>query len=81
LFSEIFFGGAINNGLAEGSATRSALGCQEAFDLAPSLGYHFNSSWSLIGTWNHMSNGMFLFHECQRNKGVNDFGLKAGYAF
>jgi len=81
LFAELSFGGAINNGLAEGSATRSALGCQGAFNLASSLGYHFNSSWSLMGTWNHMSNGRFIFDECPRNKGVNDLGLKASYAF
>jgi hypothetical protein len=82
LFSEIFAGGAINNGLQDGSATRSALGCTGAFNLGTSLGYQFTSSWSLMGTWNHMSNGnSALGVNCPHNKGVNDFGLKAGYAF
>lgn len=80
-FAEIFAGGAINNGSQDGTATRSALGCQGAFNFGPSLGYHFNSSWSLMGTWNHMSNGNAIFDECHHNKGVNDIGLKASYAF
>jgi len=81
LFSELSAGGAVNNGSVDGTATRSALGCQGAFNLAASLGYHFNSSWSLVGTWNHMSNGNAIFDDCPHNKGVNDIGLKAGYAF
>jgi len=50
--------------------------------LANSLGYQFSSSWSLMGTWNHMSNGNSAFGvDCPHNKGVNNFGLKAGYVF
>jgi lipid A 3-O-deacylase len=81
-FAEIYAGGAINDGSQDGTATRAALGCQGAFNLGPSLGYHFNSSWSLMGTWNHMSNGNRLLGvDCPHNKGINDVGLKASYAF
>jgi hypothetical protein len=81
-FFEAFIGGAINNGSEDGTATRSALGCTGAFNLGTSLGYNFSSSWSLVGTWNHMSNGnRMLGVDCPHNKGVNNIGLKAGYAF
>src|SRR5262245_46001524 len=42
-FAEFFFGGAIHNGLADGSATRAPLGCSFAFNFGSSLGYRINT--------------------------------------
>jgi len=81
-FAEAFLGGAVNNGLADGSATRSALGCQGAFNEGFSLGYRLSSTWDLITTFNHMSNGNSTIGiDCPHNKGVNNVGIKLGYSF
>ena len=81
-FAEFFFGGAIHNGLADGSATRAPLGCSFAFNFGSSLGYRFNTSWSLMATYNHMSNGnSSVGTNCSRNEGINNLGAKLGYSF
>jgi hypothetical protein len=81
-FWEPFFGGAANNGLRDGSATRSALGCSYGFNFGSSLGYRLDGPWSIIGTFNHMSNGnSSVGTSCPHNKGVNNLGVKVGYSF
>jgi hypothetical protein len=76
------FGGAVHNGLRDGSDTRSALGCPYGFNFGSSLGYHLIGPWSIFTTYDHMSNGnRALGVDCPHNKGINNFGLKAGYSF
>ena len=82
LFTELFFGGAVHNGLRDGSPTRSALGCPFGFNFGASVGYSFTRTWSMVGTYNHMSNGnSSVGTDCPHNRGVNNVGLKLGYAF
>jgi hypothetical protein len=82
LFLEPFFGAAVHNGLRDGSETRSALGCQFGFNFGSSIGYRIDGPWSVIATYNHMSNGnSSVGTNCPHNKGVNNIGVKFGYSF
>lgn len=77
-FVEGFFGGLIHNGhLDDVSDTMNGLGCRWAFHDGASIGYRLNDRWSVMGTFDHLSNGTL----CAYNKGINDYGLRAAYSF
>ncbi len=77
-FVEGFFGGLIHNGnLDDISDNMNGLGCRWAFHSGGSIGYRLNDRWSVMGTFDHLSNGQL----CSLNKGINDFGLRAAYSF
>lgn len=78
LFVEGFFGGLIHNGNLDDVATdMNGLGCRWGFHSGGSIGYRLNERWSVMGTFDHLSNAEL----CPFNKGINDFGLRAGYTF
>jgi hypothetical protein len=82
LFAEAFVGGAVHNGSQKGSPNMAALGCDPLFNVGGSLGYRFNERWSVMFTFDHMSNGMGIFGtNCGRNVGLNNYGARIGYAF
>jgi hypothetical protein len=94
LFIEPFFGGAIHNGSLLGTPTMSDLGCRELFHVGTSFGVPFGQHWSVIGTFEHLSNGKGVFGtDCGTNQanlpgatgggnqGLNNYGLRVGYAF
>jgi lipid A 3-O-deacylase len=82
LFGEIYFGGAIHNGSIYGSPTLNALGSRELFNVGTSLGYRFDSHWSILASFDHLSNGNSLFGlPFVRNQGINSYGLQAAYGF
>lgn len=81
-FTEGFFGGAYDDGSLSGDATHNALGSHWLFNAGGSLGYHIDEHWSILGTFDHLSNGKTAFGTgFKRNVGVNDWGLQVSYAF
>lgn len=90
-FLEPFIDGAVHNGSIEGSPTMSALGCDYLFHAGVSAGYRFSEHWSVLGTFEHLSNGKQLFGvNCgtnqnvpgsNGNQGLNNYGVKVGYSF
>jgi hypothetical protein len=92
-FVEGFFGGAIHDGSLAGTDRQSALGCHVLFNAGGSLGYRINQNWSVMGTFNHISNGNQVFdRRCSenevtalrsrgRNQGLNHWGARIGYSF
>jgi len=40
-------------------------------------GFRFDEHWTLLATWEHISNA----GTCSRNVGLNNYGLKLGYRF
>ena len=49
---------------------------------AASIGYRFNSHWSVMFTFDHLSNGSGIgLSNCGRNKGLNNYGARIGYTF
>jgi lipid A 3-O-deacylase len=91
LFVEPFFGGAIHNGSLVGTPTLSDLGCRELFHVGASIGIPVDRQWSVIGTFEHLSNGKGVFGtNCGTNQtgvtgggnqGLNNYGLRLSYAF
>jgi len=77
-FVEGFFGGLVHNGnLDDNASDMNGLGCRWAFHSGGSIGYRLNERWSVMGTFDHLSNGTI----CAFNKGINDYGLRAAYSF
>jgi lipid A 3-O-deacylase len=95
LFFEPFVGGAIHDGSLHGTPTLSALGCPALFHAGVSLGVPITEHWSVLATWEHLSNGETLFgvncgtneyhggpdHLGGYNQGLNNYGVSVGYAF
>ena len=93
-YLEPFFGGAIHNGSLLGTLTMSDLGCRELFHVGTSVGVPFGQHWSVLGTFEHLSNGKGVFGtDCGTNQsglpgatgggnqGLNNYGVRVGYAF
>jgi lipid A 3-O-deacylase len=84
-FVEAFIGPAVHNGSLGPTATLSGLGCPVLFHAGGSVGYQLTPNLSVIGTFQHLSNGRTLFGvQCGtnlRNQGLNDYGLRIGYSF
>ena len=88
-FAELFIDGDKHDGyLADPPPGRSGLGCPYLFHAGGSLGYRVSAHWSVMFTFDHQSNGHGVFGtECDgmgsytHNPGINDYGLRAGYAF
>jgi lipid A 3-O-deacylase len=78
VFVEGFFGDAVHNGSLDDSRGTNALGCNPLFHVGGSVGYQLTDCWSVIGTFDHLSNGKTVFGtDCARNVGVNNYGLRA----
>jgi hypothetical protein len=78
-YIEPTFGGAVHNGQLDvpASSGHLSLGCHELFRPSLSSGYRLNERWSVILTWEHISNANL----CSRNAGLNNLGAKIGFAF
>jgi lipid A 3-O-deacylase len=89
LFAEGFLDGDLHNGyLNNPPPGRSGLGCRYMFHDGGSIGYKMSEHWKVMFTFDHQSNGHGIFGtECDgmgsatRNPGINDYGLRLGYAF
>jgi hypothetical protein len=93
LFFEPYIGGAIHDHGDLGSSTTSDLGCTELFHAGVSFGVPIDQHWRVIGTFEHLSNGKGVFGiNCGTNQtgaspwgggnqGLNNYGIRVGYAF
>jgi lipid A 3-O-deacylase len=78
IFLEPIFGASFNNGkVLAPDNTWNSLGCHAMFHTGLSTGYRVDEHWSVIATWEHISNA----GTCIRNVGQNDYGVKIGYRF
>jgi hypothetical protein len=81
-FVEGYLDAAVHDGVLDGDATRSAMGCRLLFHAGASLGYRFDPRWSIMATYEHLSNGhQAIGNDCSRNQGLNNYGLRVGYSF
>src|SRR5581483_7130116 len=87
-FIEGFVGGALHNGSLDGdpdpvtaNPRRSALGCHLLFHSGGNLGYHVDEHWSVMFTFDHLSNGNAVLGACPRNQGLNEYGIRVGYGW
>jgi lipid A 3-O-deacylase len=87
LFFEPFVGGAIHNGSVTATPTLSGLGCPLLFHAGVSVGIPITERWSVLGSFEHLSNGKGFGVDCGTNQspgtnqGLNNYGLSVGYAF
>ena len=88
LFFEPFIGGAVHDGSLTPTPTQAGLGCPLLFHAGVSLGVPITEHWSVLGTFEHLSNGRGIFGvNCGTNEvpggnqGLNNYGLSIGYAF
>lgn len=81
-FGEIFFGGAVHDGSINGTSDLNALGSRALFNVGGSVGYRFDAHWSVLATFDHMSNGKSVFDlPFVHNQGVNSYGIRTAFAF
>jgi hypothetical protein len=81
-FGEGFVDGAVTDGSLTGGPDQAALGCRALFHAGVSLGYAITPEWSAMVSFDHLSNGKSLFGTpCDRNQGLNDYGVRFGYSF
>jgi hypothetical protein len=81
LFLEGFLGGTVHDGSLLGSSTMSALGCRALIHSGGSLGYQIAPQWSVMLTYDHISNGKRALNACPRNQGLHELLLRVGYSF
>lgn len=82
IFAELFVDGAGHNGSLTGTPTLNALGCEAQFHVGGSLGYRFDQHWSVMFTFDHLSNGSGIgLTNCGRNQGLNNYGARIGFTF
>lgn len=81
IFLETFFGGALHNGELDGDSTHASLGCRLLYHLGGSVGVRVMPRWSVLFTYDHISNGKGTFSNCSHNHGLNDYGLRLSHAF
>lgn len=88
LFFEPFGGGAIHDGSLTPAPGFSALGCPVLFHAGASVGYALTRNWTILATFEHLSNGNRLGVNCGTNQapsgsnqGLNNYGVSLGYAF
>ena len=88
-FFEIFVDGAIHDGYQNNAPPgHSGLGCPALFHVGGSLGYAITAHWTAMVTFDHLSNGHYIFGvNCAGNigptpnPGLNYWGGKIGYSF
>lgn len=88
-FIEPYVGPAVHNGSLYPTRTLAGLGCPVLFHAGANAGYRFDEHWSVMLTFEHLSNGKSLFGiNCGTNQGpngsnqgLNNYGVRVGYAF
>ena len=82
-FVEAFVGPSVHNGKRVGDFVKFAsLGCNPLFHAGGSVGFVPLPRWSIVATFEHLSNGNSLFGiNCDKNQGLNNYGVKIGYSF
>jgi len=85
---EAFVGPAVHNGSLVPGPKEGGLGCPVLYHAGASVSYQITDHWSVIATFSHLSNGREIFNtDCSTNQvrggnqGLNNYGLRIGYAF
>jgi lipid A 3-O-deacylase len=80
-FFEIFVGPSVHNGFKDFQPPNmQALGCYVLVHSGVSLGYRLSERWSVLATYQHLSNASSLSH-CHRNEGLDNLGIRLSYLF
>ncbi len=80
-FLEPYVGVAGHNGQLDGpDPDKASLGCRVIVHTGANLGYRFDAHWSVMATFDHISNAQSL-SGCSTNQGLNLGGLRVGYSF
>ena len=74
LFAEASVGGALHNGPLDEPHIAS-YGCSWAFRETLSLGFNITEAWSILGTFEHMSNADFCDRNRFKHESSRSFGL------
>jgi lipid A 3-O-deacylase len=81
-FAEVFFGGAVHNGpLHSVAPDQPSLGCRLLYHTGANLGYRFDQHWTMMVTFDHISNGEPTLSSCRSNTGLSELGVRVGYSF
>ena len=87
-FFEPFIGGAVHNGSLTPTPTLAGLGCPYLFHAGFTGGFPITDHWSVLATFEHLSNGRGIFgincgtnQVAGGNQGLNNYGISVGYAF
>lgn len=77
-FFDFGFGGAVHSGeTTSGTLGRKDLGCPVLFRAALDLGYRFAGRHAVMVSMSHLSNAKL----CDNNEGLENIGIRYGYAF
>ena len=77
-FGGFSLGGAVHDGkLSTNRIDRKELGCRVLFRESVEVGYRFGGRHGISGYLDHISNAKL----CNRNEGLEDFGIRYGYKF
>jgi lipid A 3-O-deacylase len=80
-FFEIFVGPSVHNGFKDFQPPNmQALGCYVLVHSGFSLGYRLSERWSVLATYQHLSNASSL-SRCHRNEGLDNLGIRLSYLF
>jgi hypothetical protein len=82
-FGEVYLDAAVHNGQLDTPLPgRAELGCRVLFHVGGSVGYMVTPNWNAMVTFEHLSNGnSTLGTGCDKNQGVNNYGVRIGRAF
>jgi lipid A 3-O-deacylase len=77
-FAGFSLGGSVNNGKTEHTRLdRKELGCHLLFRESVEVGYRFGGRHAISGMLDHISNANI----CDKNEGIDTFGIRYGYSF
>ncbi|MBV9136417.1 MAG: acyloxyacyl hydrolase [Hyphomicrobiales bacterium] len=84
IFADFALGGAIHDGQIQGhdgDLHRNKLGCRALYHVSWDLGYQLTENWSVMATFDHISNGSGTLSNCGSNQGISILGARIGYRF
>jgi lipid A 3-O-deacylase len=84
LTGSVFFEGALGPSVHNGSLVpgpnQQGLGCRVLVHASASLGYRLSPRWSVMATYEHLSNASGI-SGCGWNRALDNVGIRVGYAF
>jgi hypothetical protein len=84
IFADFALGGSIHDGQTQGHYTnpnRNKMGCRVLYHMSWDVGYQLTDNWSVMATFDHISNGSGTLSNCGSNEGASILGVRVGYRF
>jgi hypothetical protein len=84
IFADFYLGGALHDGQIQGHYTNpnlNKMGCRVLFHVGWEVGYQLTDNWSVMATFDHISNASGTLSNCGRNEGASVLGARVGYRF